>query len=53
MTWGQPQVDDSTLTDYLKNPEAMIQNEQSRNNYPDPESFTEHWQLGGKSRRFH
>ena len=23
----------------------MIHNEQARNNYPDPESFTEHWQF--------
>ena len=23
----------------------MILNEQARNNYPDPESFTEHWQF--------
>ena len=40
MTWGRPclQVDNSALT----KPEAMIHNEQARNNYPDPESFTEH-----------
>ena len=30
------QVDNSALT----KPEAMIHNEQARNNYPDPESFT-------------
>ena len=23
----------------------MIHNEQARNNYPDPESFTEYWQF--------
>ena len=32
------QVDNSALT----KPEAMIHNEQARNNYPDPETFTEH-----------
>ena len=43
MTWGRPclQVDNSALA----KPEAMILNEQARNNYPDPESFTEHWQF--------
>ena len=41
--WGRPclQVVNSALT----KPEAMIYNEQVRNNYPDPESFTEHWQF--------
>ena len=40
VTWGRPclQIDNSALT----KPEAMIHNEQTRNNYPDPESFTEH-----------
>ena len=40
---GRPclQVDNSALT----KPEAVIHNEQARNNYPDPESFTEHWQF--------
>ena len=28
----------------------MIHNEQARNNYPDPESFTEHWQFQRASR---
>ena len=43
VTWGRPylQVDNSALT----KPEAMIHNEQARNNYPDPESFTEYWQF--------
>ena len=43
VTWRRPclQVDNSALT----KPEAMIHNEQARNNYPDPESFTEHWQF--------
>ena len=43
MTWGQPclEVDNSALT----KTESMIYNEQARNNYPDPESFTEHWQF--------
>ena len=35
------QVVNSALT----KPEAMIHDEQARNNYPDPESFTEHWQF--------
>ena len=40
MTWGRPclQVDNSALM----KPEAMIHNEQARNNYPDTESFSEH-----------
>ena len=33
------------LTVYLTKPEAMIHNEQARNNYPDPESVTEHLQF--------
>ena len=43
VTWGRPclKVDNSALT----KPEAMIHNEQAINNYPDPESFTEHWQF--------
>ena len=43
VTWGRPclQVDNSALT----KPEAMIHNEQARNNYPDSESFTEHRQF--------
>ena len=42
-TWGRPclQVVNSALT----KPKAMIHNKQARNNYPDPESFTEHWQF--------
>ena len=41
VTWGRPclQVDNSALT----KPEAMIHNEQAKNNYPVP--FTEHWQF--------
>ena len=26
-------------------PEFMIHSEQARNNYPDPETVTEHWQF--------
>ena len=39
-TWGRPCL--QVVNSALMKPEAMIHNEQARNNYPDPESFTEH-----------
>ena len=35
-------VPDHCLSFYLTKPEAMIHNEQARNNYPNTESFTKH-----------
>ena len=32
-------------TTAITKPEAMIHTEQARNNFPDPESFPEHWQF--------
>ena len=42
-TWGRPYL--QVVNHALTKPEAMIHNAQARNNYPDPESFTEHWQV--------